>query len=180
MCIRDSNNSKLVSGRTGYEFFEEDENYIYEMAQWFPRACAYTDVTGWQHKQFLGRGEFTLDFGDYEVRIKVPDDHVVASTGVLQNPEDVLSQVQRERFEAARTAKTPEFIVTPEEAKDNESSEPTGKKTWIFKAENVRDFAFASSRKFAWDALGVKLADKTVMAMSYYPNEGEPLSLIHI
>ena len=169
------NNSKLVSGRTGYEFFEEDENYIYEMAQWFPRACAYTDVTGWQHKQFLGRGEFTLDFGDYEVRIKVPDDHVVASTGVLQNPEDVLSQVQRERFEAARTAKTPEFIVTPEEAKDNESSEPTGKKTWIFKAENVRDFAFASSRKFAWDALGVKLADKTVMAMSYYPNEGEPL-----
>ena len=169
------NNSKLVSGRTGYEFFETDGNYIYEMAQWFPRACAYTDVTGWQHKQFLGRGEFTLDFGNYEVRITVPNDHVVASTGVLQNPDDVLSDKQLKRLKSAETAEKPEFIITPEEAKENEASQPTGKKTWVFKAFNVRDFAFASSRKFAWDALGVKLADKTVMAMSFFPNEGEPL-----
>ncbi len=169
------NNSKLVRGRTGYEFFEADENYIYEMAQWFPRACAYTDVTGWQHKQFLGRGEFTLDFGDYEVNITVPSDHIVASTGVLQNPEDVLTDEQRERYKEAASAEKPQFIVTPEEAKENESSEPDGKKTWTFKAENVRDFAFASSRKFIWDAMGVELSGKTVMAMSYYPNEGEPL-----
>ena len=169
------NNSKVVRGRTGYEFFEEDQNYIYEMAQWFPRACAYTDVTGWQHKQFLGRGEFTLDFGDYEVRITVPADHVVASTGVLQNPDDVLTEAQRGRLEQAVTADTPQFVITPEEAKANESSRSEDKKTWIFKAENVRDFAFASSRKFIWDAMGVDLQDKTVMAMSFYPNEGEPL-----
>ena len=169
------NNSKLVRGRTGFEKFEEDGNYIYEMAQWFPRACAYTDVDGWQNKQFLGRGEFTLDFGDYEVRITVPDDHVVASTGVLQNPDDVLTDEQIERLESAKDAKEPQFIITPEEAKENESSEPEGKKTWIFKAYNVRDFAFASSRKFAWDAMGVKLKDKNVLCMSYFPNEGEPL-----
>ncbi len=99
------NNSKLVRGRTGYEFFEKDGNYLYEMAQWFPRACAYTDVTGWQHKQFLGRGEFTLDFGDYEVRITVPDDHIVAATGVLQNADDVLTKQQRERYEAVHGSK---------------------------------------------------------------------------
>jgi len=169
------NDSKLVGGRTGFERFEEDGNCIYEMAQWFPRACAYTDVNGWQNKQFLGDGEFSLDFGDYEVRITVPDDHVVASTGVLQNPDNVLTQDQIERLKSAREADRPEFIITPEEAKDNESSTPSGKKTWIFKAENVRDFAFASSRKFAWDAMGVKLKGKTVMAMSYFPDEGGTL-----
>ena len=169
------NDSKLIWGRTGFEKFEEDGNCIYEVAQWYPRACAYTDVNGWQHKQFLGRGEFTLDFGDYEVHITVPDDHVVASTGVLQNPEKVLTEKQRQRLESAKEADQPTFIITPEEAKENESSTPSGTKTWIFKAQNVRDFAFASSRKFAWDALGVPLKDKTVMAMSYFPNEGEPL-----
>ena len=169
------NNSKVVGGRTGYEHFEEDDNYIYEMAQWFPRACAYTDVTGWQHKQFLGRGEFTLDFGNYEVRITVPADHVVASTGVLQNPEDVLTETQRERLETAAAAATPQFVITPEEALENQASRAEGKKTWVFKAENVRDFAFATSRKFIWDAMGVPLSEKNVMAMSFYPNEGEPL-----
>lgn len=169
------NDSKLIWGRTGFEKFEEDGNYIYEVAQWYPRACAYTDVNGWQHKQFLGRGEFTLDFGNYEVNITVPDDHVVASTGVLQNPEEVLTAKQIQRLESAKEADEPEFIITPEEAKENESSTPSGTKTWTFKAENVRDFAFASSRKFAWDAMGVQLQDKTVMAMSYFPNEGEPL-----
>ncbi len=139
--------------------------------------AAYTDVTGWQHKQFLGSGEFTLEFGDYTVAITVPDDHIVAATGVLQNPEEVLTREQRQRLDEARTATTPVFIVTPEEAQANESSEPSGTKTWIFHAENVRDFAFASSRKFIWDAQGHRptIAVQIVMAMSYYPKEGEPL-----
>ncbi len=169
------NNSKLVSGRTGYEFFEEDKNYIYEIAQWYPRMAAYSDATGWQHKQYLGRGEFTLEMGDYLVRITAPDDHVVAATGVLLNEEQVLTEEQRERLRAAKTAKEPAFVVTPEEAKANQTTKPEGKKTWIFKADQVRDFAFASSRKFIWDAQGHDVEGNQVMAMSYYPNEAEPL-----
>lgn len=169
------NNSKVVRGRSGCEYFEEDGNYIYEMAQWFPRLCAYTDVTGWQHKQFLGRGEFTLEMGDYVVRITAPDDHIVASTGTLLNADQVMTEDQRSRYEDAKTAKTPVFIVTPDEAKANESSKPDGEKTWIYKADQVRDFAWASSRKFIWDALQHNMGDFPVMAMSYYPNEGEPL-----
>lgn len=169
------NNSKVIGGRSGCEFFEEDGNYIYEVAQWFPRLCAYTDATGWQHKQFLGRGEFTLEMGDYVVRITAPDDHIVASTGTLINPEQVLTEVQLERMEEAKTADQPVFIVTPEEAETNESSKPDGTKTWIFKADRVRDFAFASSRKFIWDAMQHNMGDFPVMAMSFYPNEGEPL-----
>lgn len=170
------NNSKEVSGRTGYEFFEKDGNYLYELAQWYPRAVAYTDVTGWQHKQFLGRGEFTLDFGDYVVRITVPDDHVVAATGELQNADDVLTDVQKQRLQNAVDSELPLFVITPDEARENESNEPEGKKTWEFKAEKVRDFAFATSRKFIWDAMGYKTRDdRTVLCMSFYPNEGEPL-----
>jgi len=176
------NDSDKVRGRTGFERFDEewageegDGNVLYEIAQWFPRMCAYTDATGWQNKQFLGRGEFTLEFGDYRVAITVPDDHVVAATGTLQNPEEVLDGTQRERLAKAAESDRPMFIVTPEEALANESSTPTGTKTWVFAAENVRDFAWASSRKFIWDAMGVKLGDRTVMAMSLYPKEGEPL-----
>lgn len=169
------NNSKRVSGRTGAEFFPKDGNWLYEIAQWFPRMAAYNDVNGWQHKQFLGTGEFTLEFGNYKVRITVPNDHIVASTGVLQNPEQVLTAAQRQRLAEARTAKKPLMVVTEAEATANEKSKPTGKKTWIFHAENVRDFAFASSRKFAWDAQGHNVGGKTVMAMSYYPKEGNPL-----
>ncbi|RUL88706.1 M1 family metallopeptidase [Tautonia sociabilis] len=169
------NDSDVIGGRTGFEYFEQDGNCIYEIAQWFPRMAAYTDVNGWQHKQFLGSGEFTLEFGDYLVRITVPDDHVVSATGVLVNPEDVLKPEWIERLEQARTADAPVFIVTPEEAKENEKSKPSGKKTWIFRAENVRDFAFASSRKFIWDAQGHDVGGNQVMAMSFYPNEGEPL-----
>ncbi len=146
------NNARVIRGRSGYEYFPDDGNDIYEIAQWFPRLCAYSDATGWQHKQFLGGGEFTLELGDYVVRITMPDDHIVAATGVLLNPDQVLSEVQRERLESARDAQQPVFIVTPEEAKKNESSTTTGTKTWIFKADQVRDFAFASSRKFIWDA----------------------------
>jgi aminopeptidase N len=183
------NDADNVGGRSGFEYFPHDGpdggpddsskggNYIYEIAQWFPRMAAYTDVNGWQHKQFLGSGEFTLELGDYRVRITVPDDHVVAATGVLQNPEEVLSAEQRSRLDQARSAAQPVFIVTPEEAKANQASPATGTKTWIFQAENVRDFAFASSRKFIWDAQGhaVNGAGDPVLAMSFYPNEGEPL-----
>ena len=169
------NNQRIFGGRSGYEFFPRDGNYIYEIAQWFPRMAAYYDVYGWQNKQFLGAGEFTLEFGDYLVRITAPNDHVVASTGVLQNPKDVLKTEWIERLKQAEIAKEPLKIVTNEEAKANETSKPTGKKTWIFKGDNVRDFAFASSRKFIWDAQGHNVEGNKVTAMSYYPNEGNPL-----
>ncbi|WP_153558776.1 M1 family metallopeptidase [Roseimaritima sediminicola] len=168
-------NSELIRARSGYEYFEDDDNYIYEIAQWFPRAVAFTDYTGWQHKQFLGRGEFALELGDYKVRITAPADHVVAATGVLQNPSNVLTDDQRTRLEEARKAEEPIFIITPEEAKENEKSRSKKTKTWEFHADNVRDFAFASSRKFIWDAVGHGGDDDVVMAMSYYPNEAEPL-----
>ena len=169
------NNSKYIGGRTGYEMFEKDGNAIYEIAQWFPRLAAFTDVTGWQHKQYLGQGEFTLEFGDYLVRITAPADHIVAATGELQNPNEVLTDDQRKRLEQARTADKPIWIVTPDEAKENEKEKTDQTKTWIFRAEAVRDFAFATSRKFIWDAQGHRVNDNEVIAMSYYPNEGEPL-----
>lgn len=169
------NNQRVFGGRGGYEYFPRDGNYLYEIAHWFPRMAAYYDVYGWQHKQFLGSGEFTLEFGDYLVRITAPNDHVVASTGVLQNPRDVLKPQWIQRMKQAETAKEPLKIVTNEEAKTNEASKPTGKKTWVFKGDNVRDFAFASSRKFVWDAQLHNVEGNRVWAMSYYPNEGNPL-----
>jgi len=169
------NDTAKISGRTGYEYFKEDKNHLYAIAQWFPRMCAYTDVTGWQNKQYLGTGEFALEFGNYLVRITAPADHVVASTGVLQNADKILTKTQRARLAKARTAKKPIFIVNLAEAKANEKEKAKGKKTWVFKADNVRDFAFASSRKFLWDAMGVDLNGKKIMAMSYWPKEGEPL-----
>lgn len=169
------NNGALYNGRTSYEYFENDKNYLYTIAQWFPRMAAYNDVNGWQHKQFLGSGEFTLEFGDYLVRLTVPDDHVVAATGVLQNPLQVLKPEWQKRLKQAETAKQPVNIVTQDEAIANESNKPKGKKTWIYKADNVRDFAFASSRKFIWDAQGHSVDGHKVMAMSLYPKEGNPL-----
>ena len=166
---------KVLGGRSGYEYFKEDDNYLYEVASWFPRLAAYYDVMGWQNKQFLGRGEFTLEFGDYDVNITVPADHVVAATGVLQNPKQVLSKKQRKRLAKAKTAKKPVLIITPEEALANEKSRAKKTKTWRFSAKNVRDFAFASSRKFIWDAQGYKAGTTDTMAMSFYPNEGNPL-----
>ncbi len=169
------NNARRVGGRSGYEFFPKDGNYIYEIAQFFPRMAAYNDVSGWQHKQFLGSGEFTLEFGNYRVRITAPDDHVVGATGVLQNPKAVLSAAQLQRLEQARTATMPVLIVTPEEAAAAEARTPVGTKTWVFHADNVRDFGFASSRKFIWDAQGHNVDDNPVLAMSFYPKEGNPL-----
>ena len=167
--------AKRIRSRSGYEYFEEDGNYIYEMAQWFPRMAAYTDYMGWQNKPFLGSGEFTLEFGDYEVSITVPDDHVVASTGVLQNPEEVLRPEWRARLEAARDSERPVMIATREEAEAREQGSPGGEVTWVFHAENVRDFAFASSRKFLWDAAYQPVGGKDVLCMSYWPKEGDPL-----
>jgi hypothetical protein len=169
------NDRMKIGGRSGYEYFEKDSNYLYTIAQFFPRMCVYDDVNGWQNKQFLGRGEFTLPFGDYEVSITVPADHVVGATGELQNASVVLTPEQRRRLILAKTAEKPVFIITPEEALNAENNRDNKKKTWIFKAKNVRDFAFASSRKFIWDAMGVKQENSTVMAMSYYPKEGNPL-----
>lgn len=167
-----------IGGRSGYERFRDSDTYLYFLAQWHPRVAAYTDYTGWQHKAFLGRGEFTLEFGDYDVAITVPADHIVSSTGELQNPQDVLSAEQRTRLAQARDAKTPMFIVTPEEALANEKDKSTDEKTWRFVAKNVRDFAWASSNKFIWDAMGYRQDDPQtpfVMAMSFYPHEAEPL-----
>ena len=170
-------NAKAIRARGGYEYFKDDDNYIYTIAQWYPRIAAFTDVNGWQNKQFLGRGEFALEFGDYEVSLTVPADHIVAATGTLANPGEVLSNVQQERLKQAEGSDEPTYVVTPAEAKENEKSKAEGSKTWVFRAENVRDFAWASSRKFVWDAAHVKVGSRAdrVWAMSFFPNEGDPL-----
>ena len=169
------NDQVKLGGRGGYEFFPEDGNYLYEIAHWFPRMAVYDDVNGWQHKQFLGRGEFALPFGDYKVSLTVPADHVVGATGELQNASQVLSAKQQSRFTQAKSAKKPVLIVSQEEATAAEKSKAKGTKTWTFAAKNVRDFAFCSSRKFIWDAVEVDVAGRKVMCMSYYPKEGNPL-----
>jgi hypothetical protein len=166
---------KVLGGRAGYEYFKKDDNYLYEVAQWFPRMAAYYDAKGWQNKQFLGNGEFALEFGDYDVEITVPADHIVAATGELDNASRVLTSKQRNRLDKARKANSPVIIVSEEEAIENEKTKSTKTKTWRFKAENVRDFAWASSRKFIWDAQGYKKGATDTMAMSYYPKEGNPL-----
>ncbi len=169
------NDRMQIGGRSGFEYFEDEDNYLYTIAQFFPRMCVYNEVEGWQNKQFLGRGEFTLPFGDYTVNITVPDDHVVGSTGTLQNAQEILTPTQLERLDEARTSKKPVMIVSPKEVQKNEKGKPKGEKTWTYYAENVRDFAFASSRKFIWDAMGVDIEGKNILCMSYYPKEGNPL-----
>ncbi len=171
-----------VSGRAGYEHFPDDEreggNDIFLLAQWFPRLAAYTDYEAWTNKEFIGRGEFTLEFGDYDVQLTVPADHIVSSTGELVNATKVLTKTQRKRLKQAEKAKRPVFIVTEEEALENEKAGTDKTKTWHFKAENVRDFAWASSRKFIWDAKGYQQGGEEqplVMAMSFYPKEGGDL-----
>ena len=172
----------VISARSGFEHFPDDArpggNDLFVIAQWFPRMVVYSDYEGWHNKEFLGRGEFTLEFGDYEVSIDVPADHIVASTGVLQNPRDVLTAEQRARLEQAKTASSPVLIVTPEEALENEAEGTDDRETWTFAAENVRDFSWASSRKFIWDAQGYRqegAKNDFVMAMSFWPKEGGDL-----
>lgn len=173
--------TNVVGGRDGYECFTkpgEDGNCIFLGAQWFPRLARYTDYEGWHNKAFLGAGEFTLEFGDYDVALTVPNDHVVAATGDLTNAGAVLSAAQSQRLVAARDAKDPVYVVTPAEALAAEGKKPSGEKTWNFHATNVRDFAWASSRKFVWDAMGVRqdgTEQPLVMAMSFFPKEARPL-----
>ena len=170
------NDRMKIGGRSGYEYFEDEDNSIYTIAQFFPRMAVYNEVEGWQNKQFLGRGEFALPFGDYKVSITVPSDHIVAATGELKNSSSVLSKKQIKRWEKAKKNYTePVIIVTESEAIENEKTKSKDKKTWIFEAKNVRDFGWASSRKFIWDAMAVDISGKRVMAYSYYPKEGNPL-----
>lgn len=175
-------NGDVLSPRGGYEHFPDDEreggNYIFAVSQWFPRLVAYTDYEGWTNKEFLGSGEFTLEFGDYEVAMTVPADHIVAATGELLNANEVLTRTQRDRLQQAQDAARPVYVVSPEEALENEREGATDTVTWRFGAERVRDFAWASSRKFIWDAKGYRQpgADQElVMAMSFYPKEGGTL-----
>ena len=162
--------------RSGYEYFPEDENYLYTIAQFYPRMAVFDDFNGWQNKQFLGQGEFTLNFGHFDVKITAPADHVIAATGSLENQSLVLSPEQFKRLQRARESfDAPVIIISEEEAIINENSRSEETKTWHYKADNVRDFAFVSSRKFIWDAQAVQLNQKTTMAMSFYPKEGNPL-----
>ena len=168
--------SMFLLSREGYEYFPGDDNTVYLLGHWFPRMAVYNDTEGWQNQQFQRLGEFALDFGDYNVEITVPEDHIVASTGALQNEEEVLSKTQMQRMKKARSSyDKPILIVTPEEIQSKEKNKAQKTKTWKFKAGNVRDFAFATSRKFIWDAQAVKLQTNKVMAMSFYPKEGLPV-----
>ena len=169
------NNSVTDGGRSGFELFP-DGNKNFTIAQFFPRLAVYDNVEGWQNMQFWGRSEWALEFGDYDVKITVPADHIVDATGELLNEKKVLTKEQRVRFDKARTSfKDPIFIVTQEEAEKAEKLKSKKSKTWHFNAKNVRDFAFASSRKYIWDAMAVNINGKTIMAVSLYPKEGNPL-----
>lgn len=169
------NNSVEDGGRSGFESFP-DGNKNYTIAQFFPRLAVYDNVEGWQNMQFWGRSEWALEFGDYDVKITVPADHILDATGDLQNEKKVLTKEQRKRFEKARNSfKDPVFIVTQKEAEKAEKERTTKTKTWHFIAKNVRDYAFASSRKYIWDAMAVNINGRTVMAVSLYPKEGNPL-----
>ncbi|MFM2146710.1 MAG: hypothetical protein RL732_1546 [Bacteroidota bacterium] len=158
-------------GRGGYEYFPEDGNHLFTMSQWYPRLCVYSDFQGWQNHQFTGRGEFALTFGNFKVQMNVPADHIVGSTGECQNYAQTLSPAQLARWQKAQTAKEPLEIATLEEAKKAEGQKSKERKTWIFKADNVRDFAWTSSRKFIWDALPITIEGKKVMCMSFYGKE---------
>ncbi|MBM3922789.1 MAG: M1 family metallopeptidase [Sphingomonadales bacterium] len=164
-------NRMTIGGRGGYEYFSEDGNYLFTMTQWYPRLCVYSDFKGWQNQQFTGRGEFALTFGNFRVQMTVPADHVVLSTGECQNYPMVLTPAQQARWKQAQTAKEPIEIVTLDEAKAAEKKKLTTKKTWIYKADNVRDFAWTSSRKFVWDAMPIYVEGKKVMCMSGYGKE---------
>jgi hypothetical protein len=168
-------NRKAQGDRGGYEYFKDDDNNLYSITQFFPRMAVYSDFQGWQHLQFTGGSEFALTFGNYKVKITVPADHIVASTGECKNYAQVLTPTQLQRLQKAKDAKVPEFIVTLDEAKEASKNKSTAKKTWIFEAENVRDFAFNSSRRLVWDAMTTDIEGKKVWCiLNSLP---EPLSI---
>ncbi len=170
------NNHRTQGGRSGYEHFSKDGNNNYVIAQFYPRMCVYDNVEGWQNDQFWGRSEFALEFGDFDVNITVPADHMLGATGVLQNRKEVFSKTELKRFEKARkTFDNPVIVRTQEEATKIEQGRSNKTKTWKFKAKNVRDYAFATSRKFIFDAMAVDINGKTVMAESLYSKEANPL-----
>lgn len=162
-----------MGGRGGYENFPEDGNDLYTMAQWYPRMCVYSDFQGWQNHQFTGRGEFALVFGDFKVSMNVPSDHIVGGTGECKNYDQVLTSDQLSRYRKAENASEPIEIVTLDEAKKAEKNHSKQRKTWVFEAKDVRDFAWTSSRKFVWDGMRVTIPENNnkVMAMSFYPKE---------
>lgn len=168
-------NRMKTGGRGGYEYFPEDGNYLFTITQWYPRMCVYSDFQGWQNKQFTGRGEFALTFGNFKVSITVPSDHVVCATGVGTNYAQVLSPAQLARWQKAQTATAPVEVVTLEEATKAEKNKATTTKTWTFKADSVRDFAWGSSRKFVWDAMPAFVEGHKTMCMSFYGKEAYPL-----
>lgn len=168
-------NRMETGGRGGYEYFPEDGNHIFTMTQWYPRMCVYSDFQGWQHKQFTGRGEFALAFGNFKVKMTVPSDHVICSTGEIQNAAQVLSPAQLQRWQKAQTAKEVTEVVTLDEAKAAEKTKAATTKTWIFKADSVRDFAWGASRKFVWDAMPAFVGKHKTMCMSFYAKEAYPL-----
>ncbi len=169
------NNYRVEGGRSGYELFEKDGNKLYVIAQFYPRMAVYNDVEGWQNMQFWGTGEFTLPFGNFDVNITVPADHIMEATGELTNRSEVFTPEQVKRYELAKkTYDKPVVIVTQAEAEQAEKGFSNKKKTWKFSAKNVRDFGISTSRKFILDAMAVKLSEKTVMAVSIYPKEANP------
>ena len=163
------------NGRGGYEYFADDDNNLYSIAQWHPRLAVYSDFQGWQNMQFTGGAEFALTFGNFKVKITVPEDHIVASTGECKNLNEVLTPLQMTRWQQSQTANDPIEIVTLAEANENAKDKSKGKKTWIYEAQNVRDFAFNSSRRLVWDAMAVNVNGKKVMCMSYYGKEAYPI-----
>jgi hypothetical protein len=170
------NNHVTDRARSGYEYFEDDDNRAYVIAQFFPRLAVYNDVEGWQNYQFWGNGEFALNFGNYEVNITVPEDHIMEATGSLQNPKEVLTKTEYQRYKKAlNTFDNPVIIVSQDEVVEKEKVKATKTKTWRFVAENVRDFGFATSRRFIWDMMAVKVGGKNIIASSLYPKEGNPL-----
>lgn len=160
-----------LGGRGGYEYFPKDGNCLFTMSQWYPRLCVYSDFQGWQNHQFTGRGEFALTFGDFKVQMTVPADHMVGSTGECQNYVQVLTPSQLSRFNKAKISSTPIEIVTLAEAKAAETKKSSAKKTWVFHAKDVRDFAWTSSRKYVWDAMNQPVDGKDVLCMSFYGKE---------
>ncbi len=163
-------------GRSGYEYFPEDDNRNYVIAQFFPRMAVYNDVEGWQNSQFWGRDEFALPFGNYEVNITVPADHILDGTGRLMNRKEVFTKTMMKRYEQAKKSyNEPVLIVTQAESEEAIKTKSDKTKTWKLYAENVRDFGFATSRRYIWDMMAVKIGNKDVMAVSMYPKEGNPL-----